>query len=383
MNRDRRAVPQMAVDLTAGQVVLTMSPRRAHALAKSLAVGVIDHTEWRDDIVTKLTAAAVSGEASSRAMPTITRGEFLGGHWKLGPDRRAQATAEPRTSDAVRAMKRSDPTVERPLDSVPLVVSATTNPGTAPSVPRRSINAASGDAAAAVVAEAVAIATQAQTAVAAELEVAAAQAVVTARDAVAAAAERTAEAAETARGAKAVAVDMAAQAAAKKASETAAAVQREADGSALTVAEAATAAMAVLVSDDDAGSVVAARLAAIVSAAAVATAETTAVAAAMVAHAVAVAAREAAAAAAAAAAMVEHEVSLAAVDVQAVADATARHLASETAARATGVAMANREANEARAMSGKAVDRSGGEPRVAASSAVLARVGVAAESLGN
>jgi excisionase family DNA binding protein len=94
-------------------------------------------------------------------------------------------------------------------------------------------------AAAAVVAEAVAIARQAQADEAA-------QAVIVTGDAVATAAERAADAAETARAGRASAAAEAAEAVASNAARTAAAIQLRADASAIKLTEAAARAAAVV-----------------------------------------------------------------------------------------------------------------------------------------
>jgi hypothetical protein len=345
MSKNRRAASLLAVDLTAGRVTFTMDPQMAHAVAQSLTLGLINHDEWRDDIVTMLTAAADREGIFSRTMPTIPRDEFVRGNWNPRADEHEQA-AEPRpsTSQLLREMEGIHATDQILIDASRPIDTATGGLDVTPTVLDDCLlDAVSPQAAVAVVAAAVAITTDAQTALAVELEAAAAHAAVVARDAVAAAAERTAEAAETARQANALAVAMAADAAAETASQTALAIQHQAEESAATVADAAANAMDILISNGDAApDVIAARLAASVSAAAIATAEVTAVAAAMVARAVAAAATEAATAATAAAAIVEHEVSMAAVDVQAVANTTARELAAETAAKAIGVALATR-----------------------------------------
>ena len=202
-----------------------------------------------------------------------------------------------------------------------------------------------------VAADAAAVATETQRALAAEGEAADAHAVVIVAAAVAAAAEQAAEAAETARAIKATAVALAAETVAVTAAGTAAVVQRQADDDASKVAAAAAEAAILAASADpgpnaDTAALTAAQLAATVAAAAVASAEHTAVVAAMVARAVADAAIETAATAASAALVLEAEVSETAAAVQSVADDAARHVATQRmpTLEGEGAAQAPREA---------------------------------------
>ena len=197
-------------------------------------------------------------------------------------------------------------------------------------------------AAAAVVAEAVAIALEAQA------DEAAKAAIVTA-DAVAAAATTAAEAALAARRARAYAAAVAAETVASDAARTAAAIQLRADDCAAKLAEAASRAAVIVAAASPPGSeresaLTALRLAATVKAAAVATAEDTAAAAASVASAVTAAAAGVAFTVSAAAASYESEVAKVAAALQATATATARQVAAETDVRAMDAASLAREA---------------------------------------
>jgi excisionase family DNA binding protein len=203
-----------------------------------------------------------------------------------------------------------------------------------------------GTRAAAVVAQAVTIAREAQ---AAET----AHAVISTRFAVGSAASIAANAAEAARAGRAGAAAMAAEAVATSAGRTAAAVQRRADASATRVSEAAARAATVVVAaippgGDRQAALTALQLAATVQAAAVAAADDTAVAAAEVATAVAAAAAEVARRVADLDVAIEAEVAGAAAAVQTTATATARQVAAETDARANDVAMLAHEAVAAR-----------------------------------
>jgi excisionase family DNA binding protein len=197
-------------------------------------------------------------------------------------------------------------------------------------------------AAAAVVAEAVAIAREAQADDAA-------RAVILTGDAVVAAAGRATEAAETARAGRASAAADAAEAVANNAARTAAAIQRRADASAIRLAEAAARAAAIVAAanppaSDHEAALTALQLAATVEALAVATAEDTAAAAARVASAVTAAAAEVAFTVSALDIAIESEVAEVAAALQTTATATARQVAADTDARASGVAMVARGA---------------------------------------
>ena len=192
-------------------------------------------------------------------------------------------------------------------------------------------------AAAAVVAEAVAIARQA-------VADQAAQSVTMTREAVSAAADRAAYAAETARSDRATAAAVAAEAVANDASKTAAAMQSQADASAVKLTKAAARAASTVFAANPPGTdreaaLTALQVAATVKAAAVATAEEVAAAAAQVASAVAAAAREVAFRVSALDIAIESQVAKVAVAVQTAATAAARQVAADTDARASSIAM--------------------------------------------
>jgi PAS domain S-box-containing protein len=197
-------------------------------------------------------------------------------------------------------------------------------------------------AAAAVVAEAVALALEAAASEAAE-------AVLVTADAVTAAAGRAAEAAESARAARAFAADAAAQSVAREALRSAAHVRERAE-----VAAAQVQRTAALIADELAHSIedgtpldagrLAILLEATVRAAADATAEDTTRAANAARYAEAAAAAQATRRAASAAQVVEREVAAAAQAQRDLAAVTAAQVASQTDARAAGVAIAAREA---------------------------------------
>jgi excisionase family DNA binding protein len=196
-------------------------------------------------------------------------------------------------------------------------------------------------AAAAVVAEAVAIALEVQADEAAEAVSSTARAVATA-------ARTAAEAANAAREARAFAASLAAEAVASDAARAALVLQLRADASAAKLSQAAAQAVAIVAAASLPGAeresaLTALRLAATVKAAAVATAEDTAAAAAAVAAAVAVAAAGVALKNSAAAVAFESEAAKVAATVQATATATARRVAAETDARASGAALVARE----------------------------------------
>ncbi len=197
-------------------------------------------------------------------------------------------------------------------------------------------------AAAAVVAEAVAVALES---VAAE----AAEDVVNTAAAVSQAARRAADAAQSARGAREFAATAAAQSVARDAERTATRVHIRADVAALQVRQAAELAAEELVRSHHDGTElnsleVAADVAMTVQAAADETARDTLRAAAAVANAVAAAASHVAQMVAMAEDSIADDVSVAAQAVEHQAQATAVQVAFETDARAAGVAMAAREA---------------------------------------
>jgi excisionase family DNA binding protein len=192
--------------------------------------------------------------------------------------------------------------------------------------------------AAAVVAEAVAIALEAEAAEAAE-------AVVLIAAAVAEAAKKAARAAQKAAGARAFAAEEAAQTVAAEAARTATRIQIRADVAAVQVATAARLAVAQVIgvgdeSDDAHTAILAAR----VEAAAEAAAEATTRAAAVVATAVDTAAAQVARKAFAAEEAYEYEVTTAAEELLRLTSQTATRVAAESQARAAGVALAAREA---------------------------------------
>jgi excisionase family DNA binding protein len=208
-------------------------------------------------------------------------------------------------------------------------------------------------AAAAVVADAVATAREAQAAEAAE-------AVVMTGRAVAAAAHRAVDAAEAARAERASAAAEAAAAVASSAAWTAAALQLQADASRGKLIEAAGRAAAVVAAAVVPGTERQAALAALQLAVtakdlAVATAADNAAAARCVANAVTVAAADVAFRFSAAEIAIERREALVAADVQTTATATARLVAADTGARASDVAMLARQA----AAAARAVDTHG------------------------
>ncbi|HEX8509230.1 MAG TPA: BldC family transcriptional regulator [Propionibacteriaceae bacterium] len=197
-------------------------------------------------------------------------------------------------------------------------------------------------AAAAVVAEAVAIAREAQADEAA-------RAVILTGDAVAAAAVRAADAAEAARAVRTSAAAEAAAVVASNAARTAAAIQLRADASAVQLAEASVRAAAIVAAASPPGTereaaLTALHLAATVKDLAVATAADTAAAAACVAGAVTAAAADVAFRVSAAEIAIEREVAKVAANLQTMATATARRVAADTDARASDVALVAREA---------------------------------------
>jgi excisionase family DNA binding protein len=197
-------------------------------------------------------------------------------------------------------------------------------------------------AAAAVVAEAVAIALEAQAEEAAEAVI------VTAR-AVAAAAYKAAVAADTARETRAAAAAVAAATVASSTAQAAATMQLQADASAVMLSGAASRAAEIVARTSRSGGdrdavFTALRVAATAKAAAVAAAQEAALAAASVASAAAAAAAEVAFTVSAASRAFESEVATAAAKVQATATATAREVAGRTDARASGTALVAREA---------------------------------------
>jgi excisionase family DNA binding protein len=193
--------------------------------------------------------------------------------------------------------------------------------------------------AAAVVAEAVAIALESEAAEAVE-------AVELIAVAVRVASEKAAEAAEKARGAREVAAVEAARAVAREAARTATRVRIRADVAAAQVAEAAALAVDQAIETSEAGEPArsAILLAETVAAAAKATTEDTSRAATVVATAVATAAAEMVRMTSAAEDAYEHEVAAAADALLRLTTETARRVAVETEARAAGVAIAAQEA---------------------------------------
>lgn len=176
-----------------------MTGAQASAVAKSIVPRDQADAEWLEDMAILLAAAADRRGVFLRPLPNETAAESDG------------PTEDGHGAQSARCFDR------------PLLGQAPFGEARAP-------------ADAAVVAEAMAIATTAQAAVAAEREESAASAAQTARDAVASAAERAMDAAEVARSAQSVAVETAAQSVAEIAATTAAEVQRRADLSALAVA---------------------------------------------------------------------------------------------------------------------------------------------------
>lgn len=238
-----RARPATAVELSGDNVVLTMTPRRARAVAKSLGHPDALQDEWLKNLVVMLARAAARRGVYSESVSTISSSAFLRGHWHL----RAPETAATLSSEAASA-------------------------------------------AAAVVAEAVAITMEAQAEEGAK-------AVIVTADAVAAAAATAAEAADRAREARALAAGAAAEGIASIAAQTAVTVQLKADAAAMKLAENATLAAARVAAGNPPGSDretarTALRLAATVRTAAITTADDTATAAAVVANAVAAAAAD-------------------------------------------------------------------------------------------
>src|SRR4028119_2161104 len=103
MSKNRRAASLLAVDVAAGPVTFTMDPQMAHAVARSLTLGLINHDEWRDDIVTMLTAAANREGTFSPTMPAIPRDAFGRGHWNPRPEEIEEAAvSRPSTAEALR-----------------------------------------------------------------------------------------------------------------------------------------------------------------------------------------------------------------------------------------------------------------------------------------
>jgi AcrR family transcriptional regulator len=197
-------------------------------------------------------------------------------------------------------------------------------------------------AAAAVVAEAVAIAREAQAD-------SAAQAVSVTGTAVAAAAEKTADAAATARMDRASAAADAAAAVAGHAARAAAATQLRADALATQLSEAAARAVAIITADTTPGSdreaaLRAIRVAATAEALAVSTAADTAAAAIGVATAVSAAASDVAFSVSALDKAIEDEVARVAAALQTTATTIARQVAADTHTRATDVALVARGA---------------------------------------
>jgi len=194
-------------------------------------------------------------------------------------------------------------------------------------------------AAAAVVADAVAIALEAEAAEAAE-------AVELIAVAVRMASDKAAVAAEKARGAREVAADEAARAVAREAARTATRMRIRADVAAAQVADAAALAVDQIIERGESGEPAksAILLAETVAAAARATAEDTSRAATVVATAVTTAAAEMARMTSAVEDAYEHEVATAADALLQLSTETARRVAVETEARAAGVALAAHEA---------------------------------------
>ena len=195
------------------------------------------------------------------------------------------------------------------------------------------------EVAAAVVADAVAIALDSEAADAAE-------AVELIAVAVRVASEKAAQAADKARGAREFAADEAARAVAREAARTATRMRIRADVAAAQVADAAALAVDQLVETGKAGEPAksAVLLAETVAAAATATAKDSSRAASVVATAVAVAAAEMARTTSAAEDAYTHEVATAADALLRLTTETARRVAVETEARADGVAIAAQEA---------------------------------------
>jgi len=205
-------------------------------------------------------------------------------------------------------------------------------------------------AASAVVAEAVAIAAEAQTRIAAEVQAEAAEAAAASAAAVAAAADRTARAAETARTARATAFASAAQAAAATAAQTAAAVQHHAEAAAAKVAVAAAEAAALVAASatpHHGAAPTASLLAAIVAAAAADNVQATAVAAEVVAQAVAAVKAHVKVTALAAEAALQHDAFSAASAVSKLANETAERIADSTTARAARTTIETTHSNTA------------------------------------
>lgn len=303
--RRHKQVARMTVDVIRGNVVLTVSPPRAHDIAM-----VIERSgpreEWLRETVRLMLTAADRLGIPSDLVPRLSRRQFLR-DWDL--DQTTAAAPPPVTNNAQLSVT---PGLALPQTSTEI---------SAPYAQNQEVAASLVHAAAVHAAE-------------------------LAQEAVDSAADRAAEAASTARAQRSAAVENAAEAVAARVAKAAAAVESEADEAALTVAQAAFDAAFLIASTVKPGSerdaaLTATLVATAVSAIAIKTAAVTAGARADVAREAASAASAAAVAAADAAKIVDLEVMCAAEAVRAVASEAALTLAVQTDAQATAFALAH------------------------------------------
>jgi hypothetical protein len=302
--RRHKQLARLTVDVIRGNVVLTVSPPRAHDIAM-----VIERSgpreEWLRETVRLMLTAADRLGIPSDLVPRLSRRQFLR-DWDL------DQTPAPASPPVTAGAQSVTPDLALPQTSTEM---------SAPYAQKQEVAASLVHAAAVHAAE-------------------------LAQEAVDSAADRAAEAASTARAQRSAAVEDAAEAVAARVAKAAAAVESEADEAALTVAQAAFDAAFLIASTVKPGSerdaaLTATLVATAVSAIAIKTAAVTAAARADVAREAASAASAAAVAAADAAKIVDLEVMCAAEAVRAVASEAALTLAVQTDAQATAFALAH------------------------------------------
>jgi len=130
VHRNHKAHQPMSVRLDGANVVLTLTPQRAHVMAESLDHPDAVRAGWLDEVSQMLRAAA--GRRGVSEAPPLTRGAFLRGGWitedhELAADIQADlaAQAAAHTDDAVvAAAKRAAEAAEDARTMTALAVAA-------------------------------------------------------------------------------------------------------------------------------------------------------------------------------------------------------------------------------------------------------------------
>jgi hypothetical protein len=313
--------PPPVVQIAGDDFVLTLNRPRAHWLAMSLLHGHMQRADWVTDVIAALDSTPAQADAFRALLPPAPAAADV---WAVV--RQIMADTDQHQTEIAQALLDLLNEPSLPEGGVELAYAPQRTGGSA-------------------VAEAWAIAAEAERDVAIELARETSDLLADAEQVMSVATQTAAEAAATARAARAAAAVSAAVAVAEKVAVTARAVQAQADTVAASIAKVAqeqaeVAAASVAVGEEAAGARAAARTAIGVTLAVMVRAEETAAAAALVAHAAGQAAIEASEAAADAALTIELEMSTLALSVRDAADVTTRRVVNGVAASSARLAAA-------------------------------------------